>query len=116
MIESFPDPKENKINSWTAIYIAPDGKRYNGELTITNKRIIYGADFDDSFSKLVEESLYQKIGDSDCLTIPKNRIVNADVRKSFIKKQIIITLNNNQTHTFDYGMLNIDDIVDAINL
>ena len=39
-----------------------------------------------------------------------------EVKISFIKKQIIITLNNKQTHTFDYGMLNIDDIVDAINL
>ncbi|MEO5946399.1 MAG: hypothetical protein ABIP79_06245 [Chitinophagaceae bacterium] len=33
-------PNETKIDTWTILYIPPNGGRYNGKLTITNKRLI----------------------------------------------------------------------------
>lgn len=105
---------EIKIDTWTVFYIDPKGNRYNGKLTVTNKRLLYNAKFDVSFSGMIEEALFCKTGSEGYLTIPKDRITKIETKKSFIKKQIIITIDNGQVHTFDYGMLNIDKIVEAV--
>ena len=115
MIELFLEPNEVKIDTWTLIYISPDGVRYNGDLTVTTIRLLYDAKFDISVKSLIEESLFIKFGSIECLTIPKSRIANVETKKNFIKKQIIITLDNGQVHTFDYGMQNIDKLTEAIN-
>jgi hypothetical protein len=105
---------EKKIDTWTVFYIDPKGNRYNGKLTVTDKRLLYDAKFEASFFGMVEEPLIYKKDSESYLIIPKNRIMKLETKKSFIKKQIFITLDNGQVHTFDYGMLNIDKIVEAI--
>ena len=36
---------ETIIDTWTLIYIPPGGGKYNGKLTVTNKRLLYDAIF-----------------------------------------------------------------------
>lgn len=110
------EPGETKIDTWTAVYLGPDGSRYNGKLTVTNKRLLFDAKFDISIQSIIDETLILKSDTEEFLVIPKDRISRIDTRKSFIKKQIILTLDNGQTHTFDYGMLNIDKIDEAIRM
>ena len=114
MVDFTLEPTETKIDTWTVIYISPDGGRYNGKLTVTNKRLLYDAKFDVSVKGLLEESLFIKFGSEGYLTLPKDRISKIDTKKSFVKKQVIITLDNGQIHIFDYGMLNIDKLAEAI--
>jgi hypothetical protein len=108
------EPNENKIDTWTVIYISPDGGKYNGKLTVTNSRLLYDAKFDVSSKGLLGEALFIKVGSEDNLVIPKDRIAKVETKKSFIKKQVILTLDNGQLHIFDYGMLNIDKLAEAI--
>ena len=105
---------ETEIGNWTILYVPPNGGKYNGKLVVTNKRLLYDAKFDVSFSGMLEEALFVKFGSEGYITIPKERITNVDVQKSFISKKVIITLDNGQKHTFDYGMLNVDKVAEAI--
>ena len=50
------------------------------------------------------------------LQIDKSDITNVDVQKSFFSKKAILTLSDGSTHTFDYGALNIDKCVAAIQV
>ena len=115
MVDFVLESEEKKIDTWTVIYISPDGGKYNGKLMVTNNRLLYDAKFDISVKGLLEESLFMKFGSEGYLVIPKNRISKIETKKSFIKKQVIITLDNGQIHIFDYGMLNIDKLEEAIN-
>ena len=115
MTEMLLEPNELKIGTWTIIYISSDGMRYNGNLTVTTNRLLYDAKFDISVKELFDESLFIKFGSIEYFTIKKNRIANVEIKKNFIKKQIVITLDNGQVHTFDYGIQNIDKLSDAIN-
>jgi len=106
---------ETVIDTWTVIYSNEKGAKYNGKLTVTNKRLMYDAKFDVSARGLIEESLFVKWGSEEYIIIPKNRIRLVEVQKSFFAKKVNITLDDETQHTFNYGMLNIDPIAAAIN-
>ena len=108
-------PNETKIDTWTILYIPPNGGKYNGKLTITNKRLLYDAKFDVSAKGLLSEALFIKWGSEGYLEINKSDITVVQVEKSFLAKKAILTLTDGSKHTFNYGALNIDKVVVAIN-
>lgn len=105
---------ENKIDTWTILYSNPQGDKYNGKLTVTNKRLIYDAQFDVSARGIIEESLFLKFGSEAYIVIPKERIKDITAEKSFFAKKAVVTLDDGSKHTFNYGMLNIDPVIEAL--
>lgn len=105
---------ENLLGKWTINYIAPDNSRYLGELDVTDQNLYFDGKFDMSFSGIVKEALFVQTGSAGYLCIPKNMIAKVHLKKSFLKKQVILTLNNGQIHTFDYGAMSIDKLAEAI--
>ncbi|MGA2669753.1 MAG: hypothetical protein ABSF32_12700, partial [Ignavibacteria bacterium] len=72
------DPGETEIGNWTILYVPPKGGKYNGKLVVTNKRLLYDAKFDVSFSGMIEEALFVKFGSEGFVVIPKDRIKNTE--------------------------------------
>ena len=108
-------PDEQVIDTWTLLYIPPGGGKYNGKLTITNKRLLYDAKYDVSAKGLLSEALFMKWGSEGFLEINKKDITDVQVEKSFLAKKAILTLTDGSKHIFNYGALNIDKVVIAIN-
>lgn len=106
---------EKAIDTWTLLYIPPGGGKYNGKLTITNLRLLYDAKYDVSAKGLLSEALFIKWGSEGYLEIAKKDIADVKVEKSFLSKKAILTLADGSVHTFSYGAMNIDKVVDAIN-
>ena len=107
-------PDEKKIDTWTILYMPPGGGKYNGKLTITNKRLLYDAKYDVSAKGLLSEALFAKWGSEGYLEINKADIKDVQVEKSFLAKKAIVTLSDGSKHTFNYGALNVDKVADAI--
>ena len=108
-------PDEQAIDTWTLLYIPPGGGKYNGKLTITNKRLLYDAKYDVSARGLLSEALFVKWGSEGYLEINKADVTDVQVEKNFLAKKAILTLSDGSKHTFNYGALNIDKVVTAIN-
>ena len=108
------EPGENKIDTWTILYIPPGGGKYNGKLMVTNKRLLYDAKYDVSAKGLLSEALFIKWGSEGYLTINKSDITDVQVEKSFLAKKAIVTLSDGSKHTFNYGALNVDKVAEAI--
>ena len=106
---------EQIIDTWTLLYIPPGGGKYNGKLTITNKRLLYDAKYDVSAKGLLSEAMFIKWGSEGYLEINKSDITDVQVEKSFLSKKAILTLTDGTKHTFNYGAMNIDKVVTAIN-
>jgi hypothetical protein len=106
-------PNENELGKWTLNYLPPGGGRYTGPLVVTNKRLIFDAQFDTSVGGALRELIIIS-GTHGVVSIPKNRIKGVEVSKSFLKKQVKVTLDNGDVHAFDYGMLSVDKIAEAI--
>lgn len=109
-------PDEQVIDTWTLLYIPPSGGKYNGKCTITNKRIFYDALLDYSAAGIASSFFFVENGSKGYLLIPKTCITNTEVKKSFLNKSVMLTLDDGQVHTFSYGAMNIDKVVDAINV
>lgn len=107
-------PDETKIDTWSILYIPPNGGKYNGKLTITNKRLLYDAIFDVTAKGLLSEALFTKWGSEGYLEINKADIKDVQVEKNFLAKKAIVTLTDNSKHTFNYGALNVDRVAEAI--
>ncbi|HMG66541.1 MAG TPA: hypothetical protein VK588_02610 [Chitinophagaceae bacterium] len=107
-------PDEKKIDTWTIMYIPPGGGKYNGKLTVTNKRLLYDAKYDVSAKGLLSEALFIKWGSEGFLEISKGDIKAVEVEKSFLAKKVILTLIDGSKHVFNYGALNTDKLAEAI--
>jgi len=107
-------PDEVKIDTWTILYVPPKGGKFNGKLTVTNKRLLYDAKFDVSAKGILEEFLFVKWGSEGYLEISKSDIQSLEVQKSFLSKKCIVMLKDGSRHIFDYGALNIDKCAAAI--
>ena len=107
-------PGERKIDTWTILYVPPKGGKYNGKLTVTNKRLLYDAKFDVSAKGILEEFAFVKWGSEGYLEINKDDIQNVEVQKSFFSKKCIVTLKDGSKHTFEYVALNVDKCAAAI--
>ena len=108
-------PDETVIDTWTLLYTPPGGGKYNGKLTVTNKRLLYDAKYDVSAKGLLSEAMFIKWGSEGYLEINKTAITDVQVEKSFLAKKAILTLTDGSKHIFNYGAMNIDKVVTAIN-
>lgn len=108
-------PDETKIDTWTLFYLPPNGGKYNGKLTVTNRRLLYDAQFDASVKGMLEEAIFIKWGSEGYLEIDKKDITGTEVQKKLLSKRVLVTLADGSVHTFDYGALNIDKVAAAID-
>ena len=107
-------PEEKEIGHWTLNYIPASGGRFTGPLTVTNQRILFDAQFNTSAAGALRELMVFK-GTWGYIAIPKSRIQKTAVVSSMLKKKVVVTLDNGEAHTFDYGMLSVQKIAEAIN-
>jgi len=105
---------EKIINTWTIMYLPPSGGRFNGKLFVTNLNLFYDAQFDVSAQGILNELMFVQNGNKTWLRIPKARITKTEMKKSFFAKQVLVTLDNGEIHCFNYGMLNVKPVYEAI--
>ena len=102
-------PGEAAIDTWTLFYHHPDGGKYNGKLTVTNRRLLYAASDDASFAGVLGSRAA-----AGFLAIEKSEISAIEVRKKLFSKKALVTLADGTVHVFDYGAMNIDKCVAAM--
>ncbi len=111
----FPlDPSEKELGTWTTNLIIPDAGRYLGDLTITDKRIIYLSKFDTSLNAIFDKAFFRVIDEEQYLVIPREKIQNIKAKKSMLNKKVILGTDDNRELIIDYGMLSIDSIMKAL--
>ncbi len=108
-------PSEQLIDTWTLIFLPSDGSKFNGKLAVTNKRLVYDAQFNVStLANIYANSNMISKPESNLLEISKSDITNVEVEKSFFAKKVIITVKGGHKFVFSYGMMNIDPVAEAI--
>jgi hypothetical protein len=105
---------ESIFGEWTLNYIPPGGGRFTGKLAVTDKRLLFNARFDTSLSGIIEEAMFIKHGSEGYISIPKDRISKVEIVKKGFQKNVVVTLDTGAEHTFNYGVMKVDKIAEAI--
>ena len=124
---------ENLFNTWNINFIPLDynNVRLGGKLFVTNENLYFDVRFDTSLSGMLDEiansiitqfdsslSISQEIlnqwKDNGYLIIPKSEIEEVTEKKTFFKKTVTIKLSDDSEYLFDYGMLPVTKIANAI--
>jgi predicted polyphosphate/ATP-dependent NAD kinase len=131
--ELIENNKETKLGTWTLNMIPVNEKasRFLGKLHVTDKHIYFDAQFDVSLSGtvnsliasagaaaghafLVSKQIIDQWKDHGYVCIPKSEIQDIREKKSFLKKTVTVKLKDDSEYIFDYGMLSVSKIVEAI--
>jgi hypothetical protein len=107
-------PGETAIDSWTLFYTPPEGRKFNGNLTVTNQRLVYRTLYDASYNPASYHVTFNKEDKDIVYSISKADVSHVDVQKGFLSKKIIITLADGSKHEFNRGAMGVDKIMDAI--
>lgn len=101
-------PGEITTDTWSINYFPPSGKKAIGKLSVTNQRLLFLPMHEVDALTL---SIYNKKG---LIVLTREEIKKVDVQKTFLSKKVLITMSDNSTHIFDYGVMNIDKLATAI--
>lgn len=111
----FPlDVDEKELGTWTTNFIITEGGRYLGDLTVTDKRIIYLSKFDTSLNAVINKAFFKTIDQEQYLVIPREKIQSIIPKKSMLNKRITLVTDDDNEFIVDYGMLSIDPILKAL--
>ena len=88
----------NIIDTWTINYRPEGGGRIAGSLTVTDVDVQFSAvDLDED------------------IVLPRSDIADVQAAKRRLMKQAVVTMKDGQRHVFEYGLLSVGPIVDAIS-
>ena len=122
---------EDIIGTWTLNCIAFDGNRSLGKLFITKDNLYFESQFDSSLSGLVKNIVVTAIAseghallvgpeiakqweEMGYLKIAKKDISRIEEKSSFFKKTVILYFSDDSRVIFDYGMLGVKKLLEAI--
>ena len=108
-----PAEGERELGSWTLNYLPPGGGRYTGKLVVTDRRRPFEACFDTSLAGTLKE-LFIVEGSGGYLEISKAAVRSVDVKSGMLSRRVVVTAADGGAHTFDYGMLSVKKIAEAI--
>jgi len=115
--------------TWTINYEPEAGGRLTGKLTVDDEQLKFVALYDSSNAeglKIIAGAVggliatggrvrYGGNDDADLeLTLPKSEITEVTTQKKLIAKRVIVTMKGGEKFTFNYGMLSIDKLAEAI--
>lgn len=112
---TFPlDSDEKELGTWTTNFMITDIGRYLGDLTVTDKRVIYRSKFDTSVNAILDQTFFKTIDEEQFLVIPREKIQSITPKKSMLNKRITLVTDDDNEFVIDYGMLSIDSILKAL--
>ncbi len=105
---------EKELGTWTTNFLIPNVGRYLGDLTITDKRIIFLSKFDTSLNSALNMAFLETYEDEQYMILSRDNINKVIPKKSMLNKRVTLVTKDNEEYIVDYGVLSINAIVDAL--
>ena len=105
---------EVQINSWPIVYQPLGGRKYKGQLTVTNRRIVFEGPFDLSVKNEIPEKLFIRWSSMGYLEIGKDDIYKVEIRRRFLNSRAMLTLTDGSQHILCPGWKGSEAIIKAV--
>ena len=115
--------------TWTVNYLPGEG-RLTGKLHVRDDEVAFEALYDSSFKTIAKNiglavgalaasgghlAYLRNNGEEAEVVIPTGSIAEARAAKKGLIKRVVIELTDGSEHTFEYGMLPVKKLVEAVN-
>jgi hypothetical protein len=97
-------PNEMKLSEGQVSYRSPGGKKFNGKLTVTSRRLLYDAQFDLTAKDVLPEVMFIKWGSVGYLEIDQADIKRVEIRKNLLTTKLVLILADGSKHIFNSGI------------
>ena len=99
---------ELKISAGPVSYQSPGGRKFNGKLIITNRRLLYDVQFDMSAKGLIPDTMFIRWGSVGYIEIDRADIKKVEIIKGFLNTKLVLILYDSSIHIFNSGLLGKD--------
>ncbi len=118
-----------ELGNWVVNYLPDEGGRYTGKLKLTDEKIVFVSLYESSNKTIVKaifldvgsfaaaggHSVYRYSNDDEArVELPVSEITGVKATKKGLLKQAVVTMQGGEEFVFDYGMLSVKKIVEAI--
>jgi hypothetical protein len=115
--------------TWTINLEPEEGGRVTGELTVDDENVRFVALYDSSNATILKSiagalgsfaasgghATYLRNTDTELeLSLPKTEIASTTTAKKMLAKRVIVTMKSGHKFVFNYGMLSVDKLAEAI--
>ncbi len=115
--------------TWTINFEPEEGGRVTGELTVDDENLSFVALYDSSNATILKSiagavgsfaasgghAVYLSDNDTELeFRLPKSEIASTTIKKSLLAKRVIVTMKDGPSFVFNYGMLSVDKLAEAI--
>jgi hypothetical protein len=115
---------------WTMNYLPEEGGRYTGTLTVGDEKVEFVSLYESSNRTIVKaifldvstfaaaggHTVYRYSNDEEArVELPVSDIAGVEARKKRLMNRVAITMKDGQEFVFDYGMLSVKNLVQAID-
>ena len=104
-------PGEVEIDASQVSYFPPGGDKYRGNLTVTNRRLMYQGTFNASLGHAKGPEALVKWDGEGRLQIDRRDIRRVEINDRGLTRLCILILKDGSRHAFDYGEKTIDKVV-----
>ena len=133
MKKTIEENGEEIIGSWTLNCVPFKASKFLGKLYVTNKSLYFDAQFDSSLSGLigsvvtsagaasgnallVSSRIIKEWEGKGYMFVEKKNIKAIEEKSSFFKKTVVLELDDDSVIVFDYGMLGVKKLIEAIKV
>ena len=118
-----------ELGEWIVNYLPEEGGRYTGKLTVTDEKVVFVSLYESS-NKTIVKAIFLDVGsfaaagghnvyrysndDEARVELPVTEIAGVKATKKRLLKQAVVTMQGGEEFVFDYGMLSVKKIVEAI--
>jgi len=99
---------ELRITAGQVSYQSPGGRKFNGKLIITSRRLLYDVQFDMSAKGVIPDTMFIRWGSVGYLEIDRSDISKVEVKKKLLYTKLVLTLAAGSKHIFNSGILGKD--------
>jgi hypothetical protein len=117
------------LGDWTINYLPEEGGRYTGTLTVDDEKVRFVSLYESSNRTIVKaifldvgtfaaaggHTVYRYSNDEEArVDLPVGDIAGVEARKKRLMNRVAITMKDGQEFVFEYGMLSVKNLVQAI--
>ena len=131
MKKTIEENGEEIIGTWTLHCVPFDASKFLGKLHVTKDSLYFDAQFDSSLSGLigsvatsavvasghallVSSRIVEEWEGKGYMFVEKKSIKTIEEKSSFFKKTVVLTLEDDSVIVFDYGMMGVKKLAEAI--